>query len=179
LYQETSTTAYLSLVLSDWSGDSHYEREKFFKSLQIHHHDKQKCELRFENGSQDITINISDIVKVDELVEVEAPEQLFHHSRRRLQTSALYYDNETLYRIGNKQIGRVKGLPVKDKACVQDICSIRLQGGEGDFIYRVFHRCKKAKRLINDTIVTVGDRIWMRNWRLAEKGEREWWSEME
>jgi hypothetical protein len=173
LYYGSLTPVYITLLLSDWGGDSHYLKEKFFASLREHDYDGQACEVRFKNSNA--TLNVYDVVRGNEWIKMEDPSRLFHYRRRKLHTAMLYYQDANLKRMGPEEIGGVRGRSMKNKKYIKDICSLRLKFGDGLPVYRVIQRHNIPMRLVNIETTDERGRKWVTSWKLARAGEREWW----
>ena len=80
---------FLVLRICDRTGDSHYNADMFFTSLQQHTYDQKAAEVTFPGG---IIINVKDIVNDPEYVVLDPP-NVFAYRRRRPRTSFIHWDD--------------------------------------------------------------------------------------
>ena len=100
-----------------------------FESLKEYNYNKKTFEIQFENSK--IILNIRDTIRNLEDIEVKNQRKLFRYYKRDLYTIILYSNNKNLTQIGPDKIGRVIGILVKRKKCIENIYSLRLQFGAG------------------------------------------------
>lgn len=164
-------SAYLALVISDWSGDARYEKDIFasFRE-QDYEYNKERSEVWFRKSR--ITLHIGDIDKVNEWIEMENPGRLFRSHHGELQTAVLYYHDVHLYKIGLDQIGGVENFPIRRKKRVEHICSLPLRFGDGTPINRVFVKRNLGVKLVQKRQYKNKQEI--RSWRVARADEKEW-----
>jgi hypothetical protein len=136
LFDDSSSSAYIALLVSDWHGETLDFKEKLFASLREYNFDQQKSEITFKNSN--ITLNINDVINTSDWILMKDPRKLFYYQKKKLQSAALYYRDDHLYQIGPEQIGGVEGISSRKKKCVKNICSLKLKFGDGAPLYHVF-----------------------------------------
>ena len=168
------SSKYLALIISDWSGDSWYDREQLFKSFreQDYEYDEALSEIRFK-GSENV-LHIGDAVKCKEWIEAKDPRKLFRRYKRDVETFVLYYGDDCLYRIGPDQIGGIESYAAGRKKRVKYICSIPLKWGNGEPVFRVIQRLKPAAPLVSKRTTDIHGRKWVTRWRLAAAEDGPW-----
>ncbi|CAM1503406.1 Fc.00g081820.m01.CDS01 [Cosmosporella sp. VM-42] len=163
--EESAAGSSLLLLVSDWSGDSTYIRNLFFECLQDHTYDKENCIIRFTKGN--ITLYVHDIVQSVECLHVPDPSIFFGQGITGPFTYVTYCDKLGLEKLDRKSIVGIKGLLGKD--AIREICSLKVEVGEGLSRYRTLMRLHKSTRFVK--ILENGD---ITGWRRVNPGEREW-----
>lgn len=166
LYSGSSTSVYAVLMLSDWGGDCRYLKDVFFASLQDHNYNKVSHEVHFRNSN--IILNVQDVVAPDIDIAIKDPRRLFSCSNRKFETTALYYMDDRLIKIGHDQIGSVVDLPTKKMKSIRYMCCLPLHFGDGTPIYQIIEKKGPIpfKLRVNETKVENG-RSWIMSWRLG------------
>jgi hypothetical protein len=78
------------------------------------------------------------------------PKRLLRVRKQKLYTArALYYQDDRLQIIGPDRIGGIDCMSLKKKKDIANICSRRLQFGDGMPLYRVIERPNIPDRLVN------------------------------
>ena len=166
--------AYLVLIISDWSGDAVYIKEQLFKSFreQDYSFDKEASEVYFPNSK--ITLHIGDAIKGEEWISIRDPRRIFKLDKKELQTTVLYFGDDTFYEIGPSHIGGIDDFSMKKKKRVQYMCSVRLRWSDGSPIYRVMRTEEIPFSLVSTRIQGEHLRNWIIGWRLARADEPAW-----
>lgn len=171
LYHGRSTKdTYLVLAIHDWTGDTVYFQDEFFKSLHEHRYNKERSEIKLTNSG--ITLHIGDAVKSDEWVDMSDPSRMFRLTKGKLSTKAIYYTDNVLYDIGPELIGGIREISAKN--AVRHICAIKLKFRDGTPLYRVFINYSKSVRVVHIWGTDERGSEWITQWRLAQPNEREW-----
>ncbi|KAM7209797.1 hypothetical protein V8F06_014818 [Rhypophila decipiens] len=161
LYYGKPNSAYLTLLVNDWTGDVQYMKELFFMSLRDHEYDKEKSEIRLKSSG--ITVHIGDVVTSEELLIMTAPTKLF--CGRRVSTKAMYYTEDVLYDIGPNFIGGIEGVSTKKKKAFREICSVKLKFRDGSLVYRVFSTTRRALNVVGIQEPDENGKLWPVRWR--------------
>jgi hypothetical protein len=166
--------AYLLLIISDWSGDSRYMKEQLFGSFRDRNFqfDEEASEVFFPSSS--ITLHIGDAITGEEWISIRNPRKVFRLEKEVLQTTALYFGDDTFYEIGPSHIGGIDDFSMKEGERVQYICSVRLKWGDGSPIYRVLRTKEIPFSLVSQSIDGEHSRMWIISWRLARADEPAW-----
>ena len=166
------SSQYLALIISDFSGDALYEKDKLFASLreQDYEYDEAKAEIRFKKSKR--VLHIGNAVRGEEWITMTDPRKLFRQTGEGLQTSAIYYGDDQYHKIEGHQIGGVESSKGIER--VKYICSIPLKFGDGKPVFCVIRRGISPIHLVSKRTKDTNGRYWVTSWRLAMAGERDW-----
>ncbi len=165
---------YLVLLVHDWSGELPYSAGNLLESLRSHCF-VSKWDVHIVGS--DITVNIAECLgghSPKGWLHVSDPSRLFTRKDREMHTSLLYYGDNTIQDVGPEDIGGIEGRSTTGKKAVKDICSIRMQLGDGRPVYRVLKSETANTRLRDVTTTDECGTTWITHWKEVKSGWREW-----
>lgn len=92
LYNGSSKTAYIALIMLDIDRCNPSMEKEFFASLREHTYDEQNYEVHFRNSN--IILNVRNAITGQDWISMDEPEQLTRSLSGDLVTTALYFEDE-------------------------------------------------------------------------------------